>query len=65
MAYFGRVRAQAGLGREPFTADVAVERSVFRTLDLRVVVAQMLLQIRQLDKGPSALGQMTLVRTFT
>lgn len=45
MAYFGRVRAQAGLGREPFTADVAVERSVFRTLDLRVVVAQMLLQI--------------------
>lgn len=45
MAYFGRVRAQTGLGGKALSANVAMERPVFRPFHLRVVVAQMLLQV--------------------
>ena len=61
----GCVGAQTALGGEAFTADLTVERPVLHALDLRVVVPQVLLQVRQLDEGPAALGVVTLVRTFS
>jgi hypothetical protein len=60
--YLGRVSPQARLSSESFTTDVTVERSVLRALYLRVVVAQMLLQIAELDEGASTLWQVALVR---
>ena len=61
----GGVRAQAALRGEALAADLAVEWPVLHALDLRVVVPQVLLQVRQLDEGPAALGVVTLVRTFS
>lgn len=58
------MRAQAGLGGEALAADVAVERPVLGALHLGVVVAQVLLQVGQLDEGAAALGQMALVRAL-
>ena len=58
------MRAQAALGGEPLSADLTVKRPVLHALDLRVVVPQVLLQVRQLDEGPAALGVVTLVRTL-
>uniref|UniRef100_A0A182QDX1 Uncharacterized protein n=1 Tax=Anopheles farauti TaxID=69004 RepID=A0A182QDX1_9DIPT len=54
------VGPQAGLGCEALAAQVAVERAAFGALDLRIVVAQVLLQIRQLDKRAAAVRQMAL-----
>lgn len=65
MAYFRRVGAQTGLGGEAFAADVAVERAVFGALHLGVVISQVLLQVRQLDERPPAVGKVTFVWTFT
>ena len=65
MAYFGRVRPQAGFSRETFSTNIAVEGSVFGPFYLRVVVAQMLLKIRQLDKGPAAVRKVAFVRAFS
>jgi hypothetical protein len=39
-----------------------VKRSVLRAFHLRVVVAQMLLQIAELDEGATTLRQVTFVR---
>lgn len=60
--YLGRVSPQARLRCKSFSADVTVERSVLRALHLRVVIAQMLLQIAKLDEGATTLWQMTFVR---
>lgn len=49
-----RVGPQAGLGCEALAADVALERPVLGALHLRVVIPEVLLEIRQLDKGPAA-----------
>lgn len=49
-----RVGPQAGLGGEALAADVALERPVLGALHLRVVIPEVLLEIRQLDKGPAA-----------
>lgn len=54
--------SETGLGGEPFAADVAVEGPVLGALDLRVVVAKVLLQVGQLDERASAVGKVTFVR---
>lgn len=59
------MRAQTGLSGEPFAADITVERPVLGAFHLCVVVAQVLLQIGQLDKCASALGQVAFVRALT
>lgn len=51
-----RVGPQAGLRGETLAAYVAVERPVLGPLHLRVVIPQVLLEIRQLDEGPAAVG---------
>jgi hypothetical protein len=38
-----------------------VKRSVLRAFHLRVVIAQMLLQIAELDKGATTLWQVTFI----
>lgn len=64
MTDLGRVCPKATLGCEAFTANVTMEGPVFGPLDLRVVVPQVLLQIRQLDEGSSAVWQVAFVRPF-
>ena len=59
------VRPEAALGGEPLSADLTVERPVLHPLYLRVVVPQVLLQVRELDEGAAALGVVALVRSFT
>ena len=61
----GGVRAQTALRGEALAADLTVERPVLHALDLRVVVPQVLLQVRQLDEGPAALRVVTLIRPFS
>ena len=60
--YLGRVSPQARLRSESFSTDVTVKRSVLRAFHLRVVIAQMLLQIAELDKGATTLWQVTFIR---
>ena len=60
-AYLRRVGAQWALRRESFPADVAMEGSVFHALELRVVVPQVLLQVRELDEGPATLWEVAFV----
>lgn len=59
------VRSQARFRRESFPADVAMEGTILRPLNLCVVIPQMLLQIRQLNEGSSAVRQVALVRALT
>lgn len=59
--YLGRVSPQARLRGESFSADVAVERSVLRTFHLCVMIAQMLLEVAELDEGATTLRQVALV----
>ena len=65
VADLGGVGAQRGLGGESFAADGALEGPVLGALQLGVVVAQVLLQVRQLDEGPAALRNVASVRTLT
>jgi len=60
--YLGRVSPQARLRGESFSTDITVERSVLGAFHLRVVIAQMLLQIAELDKGAATLWQVTFIR---
>ena len=60
--YLGRVSPQARLRSESFSTNVTVKRSVLRAFHLRVVVAQMLLQVAELDEGATTLRQVTFVR---
>ena len=41
---------ERGLGREPLPADVAVERPVLEPLELRFVIAEMLLEVGKLER---------------
>jgi len=59
------VSSEAALRGEPLAADVAVEGPVLQPLDLALVVAQVLLQVRQLDEGPPALGDVAFVRSLS
>jgi hypothetical protein len=59
--YLGRVSPQARLRSESFSADVAVERPVLRAFHLSVMIAQMLLEVAELDEGATTLRQVTLV----
>lgn len=52
---------QTALSGKPFAADVAVEGPVLGPLDLRVVVAQVLLQVGELDEGSPAVGEVAFV----
>jgi hypothetical protein len=45
------VGAEGGLGGEALAADVAVERPVLEPFQLRLVVPEMLLEVRQLERG--------------
>lgn len=65
MTDLGRVGPEAALGGKPFSADVAVEGSVLGPLNLRIVIAQVLLQIGQLDEGPSAIREVALIGPLT
>ena len=58
------MRPQRGLRRESLPADVAVERAVLQPLDLGFVVAEMLLEVGELDEGAAAVEHVTLVRTL-
>lgn len=60
--YLGRVSPQARLRGESFSADITVKRSVLRAFHLSVVIAQMLLQIAELDEGAAAFWQVTFIR---
>lgn len=51
-----RVSPEAGLRCKALPADVTVERPVLRSFHLRVVIPQVLLQIRELDEGTAAVG---------
>lgn len=62
--YFGAVGAKAAVRGEALAARVAHVWPVFGSLHLTLVVAEMLLKVRQLDEGPVALGEVTLVRTL-
>lgn len=57
--------SKGGLGGETFAADGALEGPVLGSLQLGVVVTQVLLQVGQLDEGPAALGHVTSVRSLT
>lgn len=61
----GRVGAQRGLGGEAFAAYGALKRPVLGPLQLGIVIAKVLLQIRQLDEGSSAFRHVATVRSFT
>ena len=43
--YLPGVSPQTALGGEPLSADIAVERSIFQSLDLGLVVPKVLLQV--------------------
>lgn len=64
IAYLRGVRPQAGLGREALAAQVTVEGPALGPLDLGVVIAQVLLQVRQLDERAATLRQVALVRAL-
>lgn len=65
MTDLGRVCSETAFGSEPFSADIAVERPVLSPFDLRVVIAQVLLEVGQLDKSSPAIWEVTLVRPLT
>lgn len=56
---------EGALGGESLPADVTVEGAVLHPLELGVVVAKMLLKVRQLDEGASAVRDVAFVRPFT
>lgn len=56
-----RVRSETALGGETLATDVAVEGPVLGPLHLGVVVAEVLLQVRQLDEGAPAVWEVAFV----
>lgn len=61
MAYFRRMRPKTGLCREPFSTNGTMKRPIFGPFDLSVMISEMLLKVRELNKSPSAVRQMALV----
>lgn len=64
LTYLCRVGAQTGLGGETLAADGAVERPVLGSFHLGVMITEVLLQVGQLYKSSTALGQVTPVGSF-
>ena len=56
--------SQTALRGKSLSTDVAVERPVLQSLDLRLVVSKVLLKVGQLDEGPTTLWYVALVRTL-
>lgn len=58
------MRPETRLGGEALAAEIAVEGTALGPLDLGIVIAKVLLQVRQLDERSAALRQVTLVRAL-
>lgn len=63
--YLRCVGPQRTLSGKTLPADVAMERPVLHALQLRVVVAEVLLQVRQLDEGAAAVRKVAFVGALT
>jgi len=63
-AVLASVGSQTAFRGKSLSTDVAVERPVFQSLDLRLVVSKVLLKVGQLDEGPTTLWDVALVRTL-
>ena len=63
--YLGRVGAQGGFGSEAFAAYGTLERPVLGSFQLGIVVAEVLLQVGQLDKGSSTFRHVATVGSLT
>jgi hypothetical protein len=59
------MRPKTRLGGESLSANRTVEGPIFGPFHLGVVVAEVLLQVGQLDEGSSAIRQVTLVRPLS
>ena len=64
LTHLASVSPQTALRGKSLSTDVAVERPVFQSLDLRLVVSKVLLKVGQLDEGPTTLWDVALVRTL-
>lgn len=64
LTHLASVGSQTALRGKSLSTDVAVERPVFQSLDLRLVVSKVLLKVGQLDEGPTTLWYVALVRTL-
>ena len=63
--YLADVSPQRALGGETFPTHTAVKRSILWPFNLCVVVAKVLLKIRQLNKGSPTFAKVTSVRSFS
>ena len=64
LTHLASVGSQTALSGKSLSTDVAVERPVFQSLDLRLVVSKVLLKVGQLDEGPTTLWDVALVWTL-
>ena len=64
LTHLASVGSQTALRGKSLSTDVAVERPVLQSLDLRLVVSKVLLKVGQLDEGPATLWYVALVRTL-
>ena len=64
LTHLASVGSQTALSGKSLSTDVAVERPVFQSLDLRLVVSKVLLKVGQLDEGPTTLWYVALVLTL-
>ena len=65
MNYLAVVSSHGGLCSKTFTANCAMKWAILQPFQLRLVVPQVLLQIRQLDKSPAAVNHVAFVRTLS
>jgi hypothetical protein len=63
--YLSGVGPQRGLRGKPLAANVTMEGTIFQPLELRLVIAKVLLEVRQLDEGAAALQNVALVRPLS
>lgn len=63
--YLRCVGPKRTLSGKALPADVAVERPVLHALQLRVMVPEVLLQVRQLDEGAAAVRKVAFVGALT
>ena len=64
LQYLAVVRSERGLCGETFTTNVTMERPVLEPFQLRLVIAQVLLEIRELDESSPAVRYMAFVRSL-
>ena len=63
--YLSGMCSKTALSGKSFAADVTVEGPVLEPLDLALVVAQVLLQVAQLDEGATAVRNMAFIRSLS